>query len=212
MVKRFRIRIPIRNQINAQVRLNEQLPDYADLNIPAIPDIDISIDLEVPSINRFVRPYNSVPTKSMRGALPLAAQPQNWEYIQHRLMDEARAIALNIHPRKTFTANQGNLWEFGSYDSGKKTYSAYTVTWDGSGDPLNVMGVGYGGGNEGGTHAIASLRLSTSTFGEYAPDVFVWAVYFLVNGIPDDSLWFPVPSKNPAWSVGAIVPEYNLSL
>lgn len=214
-MKRFRVKIPFQKKRNAQKELNRKLPDYADLHEPELLDVSLDSDITLPSINRFVGPYKKIPSRAMRDALSLADQPQQWEYMQHRMMDEGRAIATKNHPRRSLVANDGDMWEFGDYDPNKPSYKIYTVTWDGIGDPLQAMGVDYGSGNEGGAVTFAQTRLSSSTFGQYAPDAFVWAVYFLVNGIPGDDVWFPIPSKYPDWNslgIGATVPEYNLTL
>lgn len=154
--------------------------------------------------------YTIFPKPENRDALPFGQRPLRWEYQQHRLMNEGRAIALGISSIRRLNSSTGDTWLFDDF-KGQNSYSLRTVTWDGLGDPLEAMGVDYGSGNPGGINAIADTALSDTEFGEYAPDSFVWAVYFLVNGVVPRSLWFPTPSRYPEWNdlgIGAVVPEY----
>ena len=202
MVKRFRVKIPVKLRINSQQRLNKNLPDYVKLKDNLLPLINIDLpDIELPS-KVVPAAFINIPTKRMYNSLPVNQRPLHWQYVQHRQMNEGRAMALGIHPRRKLLKRDGNSWLFSLYFPGGRNnpsyYKEYIVNWDGvlvNGNP--------------------PIGVSNTTFGQYAPDSFSWAVYFLVNGIVDDSLWFPVSSKYPQWNslnIGQFVPEYNLSL
>lgn len=219
MVRRFNLKIPrARSRFTPQQQLNRQTPDYVDLtDPPELPDISLDIEELSTRFQRTPSAYNKKPTKSQRINAPTT--PENWEYVQHRMMDEGRAIALVRHPRRTLVSVDDDVWEFGDYTKGGSSNSPFfktvVVTWDGIGDPLEVMGVDYGSGNEGGTVQQSSNPLSSSTFGQFAPDPFVWAVFFTVNPDlnPPDDKWLPTPTNNPDWNalgIGATWVDYPL--
>lgn len=216
MVRTFRLTVPsARSRFTAQQQLNRKTPNYVDLEDPP-PLPDISLELEDLSIRDFrTNPsvFTRSPTPSQRSSV--SPSPQRWEYIQHRMMDEGRAIALTRHPRRFLLSVDNDVFKFQEYIPRSATVKTYLVIWDGIGDPLEVMGVDYGSGNPGGTVDFAANRLSTSTFGRYAPDAYVWAVFFLVNPDlnPPDDKWLPTPTNNPDWAalgIGANFPDYPL--
>jgi hypothetical protein len=211
MVKQFHLKIPQRSRKSSQQKLNEQTPAYVDLDYPQLPDVSLpDIEIETSSITNFPDAFHKLPNPDMLSSVSV----QKWEYIQHRMEDEGRAIALARHPRKALVQVDGNVWTFKHYDSAgwsnAPTLKTYTVEWDGVGDPLVVMGVEKTSANPGGTNQKASNPLSSSTFGQYAPDPFVWAVYFSVNPAPADADW--IPNAIPTLSVGPPWPSYDLNL
>lgn len=168
--------------------------------------------------------YMPVPTKLMwddlvarySGTPPI----EHWQYVEHRQMDIGRAIALNRHARRRYESKNGDIWTFNRYTPvridnpyydpnfatlpyGERmrarhrkiesyTIKHYTVNWNG------VL-------------PLPDADSSSSSF--TGVDCFIWAVYFIVNGSPDDDSWFPIPSKNPSWNnlgVGQFVPDYDL--
>lgn len=211
MVKQWRIKIPKARSgksKTSQQKLNEQTPDYVDLtDPPELPDISLpDTEIKTPSINNFPDAFKKLPNSDMRNSVSV----DKWVYIQHRMEHEGRAIALGRHPRRGSSKVDGDTWTFTDYDPNEPTIKTYTVDWDGLGDPLVVMGVEESSTNPGGTNQQSSNPLSSSTFGQYAPDAYVWAVYFLVNGAPPDDEW--LPNVIPTIEVGPVWPDYDLSL
>lgn len=212
MVKQWRIRIPkARSGKTSQQKLNERTPDYVDLtDPPELPDISLpDTEIKTPSINNVPGAFKKLPNFDMRKSVSV----DRWVYIQHRMEHEGRAIALAQHLRRGLSQVDGDTWTFIDYDpsvqNNNPTIKTYTVDWDGLGDPLVVMGVEESSANPGGTNQQSSNPLSSSTFGQYAPDAYVWAVYFLVNGAPSDDEW--LPNAIPTIDVGPAWPDYDLS-
>lgn len=163
-----------------------------------------------------------LPPPFKRTPIDYSVSPANWVKIQHRMMDEGRAIALGTHPRKVLKqANFGSLFDIQEYifiavkvkgAVGDTWFKEYRVRWDGCGDPLILMGVEPDGSNPGGTIAPASNVLSIdSTLGQRAPDSYVWASWFLKlntlfeagvsSPIPNDDHWFPFDDVLPSWNI-----------
>lgn len=178
------------------------LPDFLQVKLDAL---DISLEdltLTLPRFDRRIASYDPVPTRAMFEAIGGEATLPQGDYIQHRQMDVGYQIARSLHPQRTLqrSGSVDGIWVFSDYQPKRKgkpdQYKLYTVDWDGIGNP--PQGV------------------STSTFSQvFAPDCYTWAVYFLVNGIPSEAQWFPIPSRYPEWNsfgIGPEVPEYNLDL
>lgn len=142
--------------------------------------------------------------------------PSNWIRMQHRLMSEGRAIAMGSHPRRVYKERNGNIFTFIDCKVRRAIedmeFKDYRVDWDGIGDPLVVMGVEEGSANPGGTVTTAATRLSIdSTFGIYAPDSFVWAVWFLVNENLNPPVWPPysnLTGYSPLWADVGVGPPF----
>jgi hypothetical protein len=170
--------------------------------------------------------YKILPTKAMWDDLLFRygeeTPIEHWQYVEHRQMDQGRAIAKGTHTRRRFSERDVDLWEFKQYVPIRVDNPNYDPDW---------RDLPYGQRGKAKTKMVESYDIksyyvewdgslpfpspiaSSSSFDGI--DSYIWAVYFLVNGFPDDSMWFPVPSKNPEWNnlgVGQFVPDYNLNL
>jgi len=127
------------------------------------------------------------------------------DYSQHRQQDRGRAIALRKDPKYSFVKREAeSVWNFKKV--GKfRVVQYYQVLWNGIGTPPSGVTVGstYSNGFD-----------YYDQFGDYQytvpglPDCFTWAVWFMVNGIPSDTLWIPTPSRNPGWTFAPQWVEY----
>lgn len=169
-------------------------------------------ELSLSRLGARVKPYKPVPTKEQWQALKPNAPLQS-DYTQHRQQDIGRAIALGLDPANVLVSRVGNAWTFGGYINHRSgtgdEYKLYTVTWDGIGvPPAGVSTTTY---SQGRTYARRDGTVGTL---QGKPDKYTWAVHWLVNGIPPDSKWLPIPSRWSDYPYNALAPwvEYNLSL
>jgi len=162
---------------------------------------------------------------------PFNSSLDRWEKIQHRMMSEGRAIAMNKHPRRFFLKlligdiGDGLETEYFVFTGTKVKraisnleFKEYRVVWphlvNGLGDPLLVMNVDKNSDNPGGTDREADNIISLdSTFGKRAPDAFVWAAWFYINPLynPPDEYWPPYADLYPAWNDLDIGPPFPSS-
>lgn len=136
----------------------------------------------------------------------------HWQYVDHRQMDAGRAIAKGYHPRKRFVERVGDLWEFAYAKVARVPNPNYDPTdWKNDRQKISTVEVDTYYVEWNGVLPFPAPSFSTTTF--LGRDSFMWAVYFLVNGFPDDDKWFPIPSKYPEWNslgIGELVPDYVL--
>lgn len=149
--------------------------------------------------------YQPIPTsRQWKAANP---QPTMSNYTQHRQQDIGRAIANG--KINALLDRSGDVWTFQEYKRHRGVpdeTKIYTVTWDGLGTPR--AGLSTSTYSQGPSY----YRNGTLVQLEGRPDKWTWAVYFLVNGIPPDSQWVPIPSRNPNWTFEPAWVEYDLNL
>jgi hypothetical protein len=169
-------------------------------------------DIPLPKLGKRLKTYKPIPTtiqwRNWNGLHPTSIVSQS-DYTQHRQQDIGRAIAIGKDVTNTLTDRTGDTWTFASYyyNNGQLNSKTYTVTWNGIGTP--PAGVSTSTYSQGPSYY---RRNGTFVQLQGKPDKFTWAVWFLVNGIPPDSQWQPIPSKNPNWIFEPRWVEYNLSL
>lgn len=165
-----------------------------------------------------LRPKPKTPSKKFYEASPNNDQLINYndihwrnpvslaDYSQHRQQDRGRAIALRRDPKYSFINRESeSVWNFKKI--GKfRAVQYYQVLWNGIGTPSagKTVGSRYSNGFD-------YYDPFDNTFLYHVdgrPDCFTWAVWFMVNGIPSDSLWIPTPSRNPSWTFAPAWVEY----
>lgn len=145
--------------------------------------------------------YQPYPTTAQRKAIGYTSVSS---FSQHRMQDRGRAIALGRNSRETLLTHTGNKWVFAwTKPKGKdKGTKLYTVTWDGIGAPVGGLSTTtYSQGK-------AYLKGGVARYLDGKPDQYTWAVWFIVNGIPEDAAWPPLPSKRTGWSLPPAWPQY----
>ena len=145
------------------------------------------------------KPYPTAPARKAIHYTDIA------KYTQHKMQDRGRSIALGRNKREILMSRNGDTWLFRwtkphGVEAGIKYY---TVTWNGIGQPpAGVSTSTYSQGKDYTTESGAHKHLAGQ------PDQYTWAVWFMVNGAPDDSMWPPIPSRNPTWAMLPTWVEY----
>lgn len=172
MVKQFHLKVSKNpsSSLNINDTPSTPLPDIALGDLtPIIEPFDDSF--------RYLHKYPIIPTYKPQNVLKNV-------YTQHRQQDRGRAIALKLDPRYKLIKRIDNIWTWQIYEEGhtEDTLKTYSFEWDEIGEsPLNI-----------------NFENTYTNISGY-PHAFAWAAWFIINGIPDNNNWPPIPSVNPNW-------------
>lgn len=227
MVKKFHLYIPKKIKEDKIIKS----PKVLD---PRIKTVDVGgDDIKIPELKPGdLPPFEPFPPRWVLESLvnnyggDLSLDPPNWgttpiehwQYVDHRQMDTGRAIAQNRHPRRAFVERVGDIWEFQEITHTRVPNPDYNPDFILTPKPrdystkyetmINVTSKSYYVEWDGVLPFPPSTASSSSFTGR---DSYMWAVYFIVNGFPPASEWFPIPSRNPNWNslgIGEFVPPY----
>lgn len=223
MTKRFYISIPRKKKqdieliepepINPRIIGGVRVPEFRPTKLKpyeVFPPRWILVDL----VFRYGGNLNADPPNY--GSTPI----EHWQYVDHRQMDTGRAIAMNKHPRRSFVERIDDVWEFAEFRPVLVPNPNYDPNWFNSSPPRDHSAkyekvTSYETKSYyvewDGVLPFPPPSASSSSF--LGRDSYMWAVYFMVNGIPPASEWFPVPARNPDWNslgVGEFVPDYTV--